>query len=386
MSGVRLLSMVVLGAMAGVYPALASAQSTVTSSLDARSASGSCAAGDVACAAPTIDGDITAVTVSDGLQGGGQSGDVSVGLRKTLSGAFDFRNVNGFVAAGSPLGGPIPAQGVGVRLMWYPGKRAFRAGQVLTQPFLATDTSWDDSNTGFWSTGMGLNAMASGNGSFAVGEFTAATSETSIAMGNEAVSTGFSSVAIGRDVYAEGDGSIVLGSHAQATPNAPGTFMFGDGTSNAKRSEFFSFQPNQFLVRASGGVVFYTSPDYSTFVQLSPRANAWSSSSDVNLKQNFRELDGSEVLAKIAKMPIREWSYKAQEASIRHVGPTAQDFYAAFGLGEEPLRISTIDADGVALRAVQALEARTRAENETLKAEIAALREELAAAIKNLRP
>jgi hypothetical protein len=72
-------------------------------------------------------------------------------------------------------------------------------------------------------------------------------------------------------------------------------------------------------------------------------------------------------------MPIREWNYKAQDAAIRHVGPTAQDFHAAFGLGEDPKRISTIDADGVALRAIQALEARTREENVALKAQLAEL-------------
>jgi hypothetical protein len=59
-------------------------------------------------------------------------------------------------------------------------------------------------------------------------------------------------------------------------------------------------------------------------------------------------------------MPVREWSYKAQGEGIRHVGPTAQDFRAAFGLGDDPLGINTIDADGIALRAIQALEARTR--------------------------
>jgi len=79
-----------------------------------------------------------------------------------------------------------------------------------------------------------------------------------------------------------------------------------------------------------------------------------------------RDVDGDEVLAKIARMPIREWSYKAQDAAIRHLGPTAQDFRAAFRLGEDPLKISTIDADGVALRAIQALEARTRTQHERM--------------------
>jgi hypothetical protein len=37
------------------------------------------------------------------------------------------------------------------------------------------------------------------------------------------------------------------------------------------------------------------------------------------------------------------------------MGPTAQDFYAAFGLEEDERHISTIDADGVALAAIQGL-------------------------------
>jgi hypothetical protein len=58
------------------------------------------------------------------------------------------------------------------------------------------------------------------------------------------------------------------------------------------------------------------------------------------------------------------------------MGPTAQDFNAAFGLGDFPLRINTIDADGVALAGVNALEARTRAlqdEVETLRRRLDAL-------------
>jgi hypothetical protein len=75
-------------------------------------------------------------------------------------------------------------------------------------------------------------------------------------------------------------------------------------------------------------------------------------------------------------MSIREWNYKAQDAAIRHVGPTAQDFHAAFGLGEDPLRISTIDADGIALAGVKALVR----ENEALKTALA----ELAARVERL--
>ena len=85
--------------------------------------------------------------------------------------------------------------------------------------------------------------------------------------------------------------------------------------------------------------------------------------------------------ARLAAVPIREWNYKAQGTTIRHLGPTAQDFRAAFGLGDFPLRINTIDADGVALAAINALEHRTRDlpqradDIERLSADNAALRE-----------
>ncbi|MEO8740656.1 MAG: hypothetical protein ABI537_13275, partial [Casimicrobiaceae bacterium] len=48
-------------------------------------------------------------------------------------------------------------------------------------------------------------------------------------------------------------------------------------------------------------------------------------------------------------------NWKSQDDSIRHMGPMAQDFRAAFGLGETDTGISTVDADGVALAAIQGL-------------------------------
>ncbi len=113
-------------------------------------------------------------------------------------------------------------------------------------------------------------------------------------------------------------------------------------------------------MRAAGGVGFYTNAALTTGLRLAPSGSQWLGVSDVNTKENFRDISGEDVLDKIARMPVREWSYKAQDASIRHMGPTAQDFHAAFGLGEDPLRIGTLDADGVALAGVKALETRTR--------------------------
>lgn len=77
--------------------------------------------------------------------------------------------------------------------------------------------------------------------------------------------------------------------------------------------------------------------------------------SDRNVKSEFRAVDSDELLSKLATIPMTTWRYNAQDPSIRHIGPMAQDFYAAFGVGEDDKHITTIDADGVALAAIQAL-------------------------------
>jgi hypothetical protein len=77
--------------------------------------------------------------------------------------------------------------------------------------------------------------------------------------------------------------------------------------------------------------------------------------SDRNLKENFKPVDGQELLASLAELSIATWNYTTQDASIRHIGPAAQDFYSAFGLGESETAISAVDADGVALAAIQGL-------------------------------
>ena len=62
------------------------------------------------------------------------------------------------------------------------------------------------------------------------------------------------------------------------------------------------------------------------------------------------------LLEKLSRMPITEWNAKAQGPDIKHIGPTAQDFHAAFGLGgSDDKGISTIDEGGVALAAIQGL-------------------------------
>ena len=81
----------------------------------------------------------------------------------------------------------------------------------------------------------------------------------------------------------------------------------------------------------------------------------WTNASDRALKENFQSVDRRDVLARLASLPLSSWNYKAEGSHTRHLGPTAQDFAAVFGLGGDDRSIGTVDADGVALAAIQAL-------------------------------
>jgi hypothetical protein len=297
----------------------------------------------------------------------------------------------GSIVAREQGDGDIPASGPGMRMMWYAHKAAFRAGGVA-------GTQWDDPQVGIYSTAMGSNTIADGDSASAFGLMTrssgiattalgfstAAVGTSSLAMGHGTTSNGKASLAGGEQTVAggnwalafgfgsraDGDSSVALGRSALTIPAAHGSFVFADSSSS---TPFGSLGPNGFNVRAAGGFQFFTNSAASLGAALAPNATQWSVLSDVRTKHAFRTLDGEDVLSRIAAMPVTEWSYNAQDPGIRHIGPTAQDFHAAFGLGEDPLRIGTLDADGVALAGVKALEARTRA----LQDEVESLRRRL---------
>jgi hypothetical protein len=84
------------------------------------------------------------------------------------------------------------------------------------------------------------------------------------------------------------------------------------------------------------------------------QAYGFNNISDRNKKENFTAVSPSEVLEKVAALPITTWSYKGDQ-NVTHMGPMAQDFRAAFGLGQNDTTIGTVDADGVALAAIQGL-------------------------------
>jgi hypothetical protein len=95
--------------------------------------------------------------------------------------------------------------------------------------------------------------------------------------------------------------------------------------------------------------------------------------SDREIKEAFASVDRASVLEKVVELPIEEWSYvRDREEGVRHVGPMAQDFKRAFGLGGSDRRIHAVDAHGVTFAALQALHDRIVA----LESELAALRRE----------
>jgi trimeric autotransporter adhesin len=117
--------------------------------------------------------------------------------------------------------------------------------------------------------------------------------------------------------------------------------------------------------------------------------------SDRNAKENFTVLDAKSVLAKVISLPVTEWNYKDDAEDKKHIGPVAQDFYAAFDLnGTDDKHISVVDEGGVALAAIQGLNKKVEASGQNaevsirkLEAENAELRQsmaELKAMVKQL--
>lgn len=84
-------------------------------------------------------------------------------------------------------------------------------------------------------------------------------------------------------------------------------------------------------------------------------AGTLTQNSDRDSKRDIVAVQPEEILAKVATLPIATWNRKVDPQSVRHLGPMAQDFAAAFGLGDNERQISTLDMAGVSLASIQAL-------------------------------
>ncbi|MBM7117713.1 tail fiber domain-containing protein [Archangium primigenium] len=313
---------------------------------------------------------------------------------------FSVDSAGGLVAAGELGNGTLPVTGKGYRLMWYPSKASFRAGY--------TETQWDEANIGFLSWAGGNLTKASALGSFAYGDqceaegtvavclgsVSKASGTASLSVGASNVASGFTSVALGYTNVASGQGSVALGYRVSANANYSfalghradsgghsGAFIWGDQSTT---STVTNTAANQFMVRAAGGVRLRTSATLSTGCDLPAGSGVFSCTSDRDSKEDFRSVDGEQVLARVLALPVRSWQYKSEQRGVRHVGPVAQDFRAAFGLGPDERSIGLLDIDGVNMVAIQALARRTEelkaksAEVDALKTEMSELKRSLA--------
>ena len=276
---------------------------------------------------------------------------------------------------GDASGEGVPVEGAGTRMMWYPRKGAFRAGGI-------SGTQWDAALIGEYSVAIGQDVRASAANATAFGLRSTAAQQ--------------SSFAAGEDNTASGAASVALGYHAH-TNARQGSFVFSDRSSVDTLRAGVNHSANW---RVSGGFRIFTSSNLSTGVTIQSGASVsnwgqsnaviststgaflstsgvWTNTSDVNRKHLFAAVSGEDVLSRLRSMPVSTWSYRTDDRGIRHIGPTAQDFRRAFGVGQDDVTIGTVDADGVSLAAAKALEARTadqQARIEALESQNAALR------------
>ncbi len=140
-----------------------------------------------------------------------------------------------------------------------------------------------------------------------------------------------------------------------------GAFVFSNAASG--QQELKLNNDTSIEMGASGGTARF---------RLDPAGNVaisgtLSQGSDRASKIDVAPVDAEQVLDKVAALPVSTWRYRADTGSVRHMGPMAQDFAAAFELGDDERRIGLGDVGGVALAAVQGLSRRVDARAEELR-------------------
>jgi hypothetical protein len=220
---------------------------------------------------------------------------------------------------------------------------------------------------GYATVGAGYKNSASG--SFAVigggSENVADGPGTAIAGGASNRGSGENSfVAGGAWNTASGRGSFAGGIRAKTQTPGPsptahsGTFVFADDSNESV--EFNSVAANEFAIRSTGGVRFVTAIDGTgtptwTCGVSGGAGGSWGCTSDRAAKSDLLPLDGIATLERLATLPVYRWVAKDDPRRTPHAGPTAQDFMATFGLGDNDRMIGFADAQGVAFAAIQGL-------------------------------
>ena len=170
---------------------------------------------------------------------------------------------------------------------------------------------------------------------------------------------------------AEGDRSFAAGTNAKAPFN--GSIVLSAREDDLPMGLTQSGKAGQMVLQADAGIYITSLPesapsdkplgnliDTSTGAYLS-LSGTWQSVSDVNAKENFEQIDANQVLAQVAGLDVTRWNYKVDDSGAKHIGPTAQDFHRQFGVGIDDKTISGLDAAGIALAAIKALNEKTEA-------------------------
>jgi hypothetical protein len=279
--------------------------------------------------------------------GGGQ-GNFATGESSTIAGGGFLTAEGEFSTVGG--GGYNAARGYASTIA---GGGGYNSSLDISLPNLAL---------GFWSAIGGgadnkitneFGTIAGGGGNGSSGQY----STVGGGRGNGALAD-YATVPGGNQNKATEAGSFAAGT--KATAGHLGAFVWADATD----LRFLSVANNEFAARSTGGARFVTAVNGAGVptagVQVAAGGGSWSSLSDRDSKRDFQNVDGRELLEKLARIPIQTWSYKTQSPEVRHMGPVAQDFRAEFGLGEDEKHISNVDADGVSLAAIQSLYALVR--------------------------
>jgi hypothetical protein len=240
-------------------------------------------------------------------------------------------------------------------------------------------------NNNYGTVPGGFGNMASGLYSFAAGYNAQALNEGSFVWSDDSSGTAFTSTA--NDQFAiRAAGGVVMnvaasvGLHPAAVQiNSTGTaavgLAVGEGSSDS--ATVFVNTGSGDIIKgfsgSSGGNLVFEVKNNGTV-----NVNGIALTSDRNAKEHFAPLSPQTILAKVAALPLTEWNYKNDAPAVRHMGPMAQDFHAAFNLnGSDEKHISVVDESGVALAAIQGLNEKLEARSQTLETENAELKARL---------
>jgi len=150
--------------------------------------------------------------------------------------------------------------------------------------------------------------------------------------------------------FASDEGKAIHGVISNtATSGHSGYFTGGDGVYIGNRLGVRNTNPEHPIHVGTAGGTF--SNGNGAHVTI---GGVWTNGSSRLFKEDFQPVNPQLVLEKLMSLSIERWSYIDSDEGER-LGPMAEDFYKAFGLGNTDKYISTTDADGVALAAIQAL-------------------------------